>query len=93
MTDDNILLLFSFLIYWVTLFLLTLKSSNRKKVLMLNLPIHILYSSCFLYALLYKSQGGASLLWWFYLILFIAIHWIINLVTLLIQLRKNKTGL
>lgn len=79
MNDDNKMLIFCFLIYWVTLFLLARKSKNRKKVLLWNISIHLVYSTYFLSALLYKSQGGTALVWWFYLVLIIAIHWMINL--------------
>ncbi len=91
MHDDNIFLVFGFLIYWATLFILTIKSGNWKRTLAFNLPIHILYSSYFLYCLFYKSEGGTALVWWFYLLLIIALHWIINLMTLIfMQLQKPK---
>jgi hypothetical protein len=90
MNDDNKILLFSFLIFWGTLFLLTIKSKNWKRTLILNLPIHILYSSYFLYGLVYKSLNGTALAWWFYLLIIIALHWLLNLATLVIGQFKKK---
>jgi hypothetical protein len=89
MNEDNIILLFSYFIFWGTLLLLTIKSKNRKRTLILNVPFHILYSSFFLYGLIYKSQDGTALVWWFYLLIIITFHWIVNLAKLLIVQFKR----
>jgi len=91
MNEDNKILFFSYLIFWGTLLLLTIKSKNRKRTLILNVPIHILYSSYFLYGLIYKSQGGTALVWWFYLLIIITLHWLVNVTKLLIgQFKRNN---
>jgi hypothetical protein len=90
MNEDNKILLFSYLIFWGTLLLLTIKSKNRKRTLVLNVPFHILYSSYFLYGLIYKSHGGNALVWWFYLLIIIVLHWLVNVTNLLIgQFKRN----
>lgn len=84
MNDDELLLLFSFLLYWITFLFLIIKTKNKKQVLIINLTIHLIYSSYFLHGLFYRSHGnGTALAWWFYLLLIIWTHWIINLVRLI----------
>ena len=94
MNDDQFLLLFSFLIYWATFIFLVIKSSEKKNVFIINLTIHVIYSGYFLHGLFYRSQGnGTALAWWFYLLLILWTHWIINLGQLIYLLIKtrNKT--
>ncbi len=89
MDEDLIILLFCFVLYWIALFVFTLKSENRKKTFLINFGIHLLYSSYFIYGLLYQSQGGAGLVWWFYLIVVIGLHCVINLISLLVLLFRK----
>jgi len=78
MNDDELLLLFSFLLYWATFIFLVIKTTDKNKVLAINLTIHIIYSGYFLHGLFFHSQGnGTALAWWFYLLLILCIHWII----------------
>ena len=91
MNDDELLLLFSFLLYCITFIFLIVKTNNKKQVLIINLTIHAIYSSYFLQGLFYRSQGnGNALAWWFYLLLIIWTHWIINLVQLIYIFIKVK---
>ena len=91
MNDDELLLLFSFLIYLTTFIFLVIKTSDRKKVLKINLTIHFIYSGYFLHGLFYRSQGnGTALAWWVSLLLILWIHWIINLVQLIYLFVKIK---
>lgn len=64
--------------------------SGNKIALLLNLVIHILYSSYFLYGLEYKSEGGVGLVWWFYLLLFLWTHAVIHFIQVTYQLLKAR---
>lgn len=83
MSDDNQLLLGFFIVYWFTLIVLLTKSENWKKTLLYNLPVHALYSGYFSYRLFYDSPDGTSLGWWFFLLVLLAIHWLINFISIL----------
>ncbi len=92
MNDDELLLLFSLLLYWATFIFLVIKANDKKKYLIINLTIHVIYSGYFLHGLFYRSQGnGTALAWWFYLLLLLWTHWIINLGQLIYLFVKNKT--
>lgn len=95
MNDDELLLLFSFLLYWATFISLVIKTTDKKKVLIINMTIHGIYSGYFLHGLFCRSQGnGTALAWWFYLLLLLWTHWIINLGQLIysfIKTRRNIT--
>lgn len=92
MTEDQITLLASFILYWVMLAIL-LYQSGSKRSFIANLLIHIGYSAYFLYGLEYRSEGGNSLAWWFYLLLILWIHAIIHFVQITYQLflTRKKT--
>lgn len=83
MNDDNILLLFAYVVYWLTLVGLSMKSRSWKQTLTVNLVVHIAYSTFLLYRLVYESRYGSGLIWWFYLLVSIGVHWLINLMLLL----------
>ena len=92
MNADEFILLFSFLMYWVTLIFLLIKTTDKKKVLAINFTIHIIYTGYFLHGLFYRSQGnGTALTWWFYLLLILCIHFIINLGQLIYLFVKKET--
>lgn len=92
MNADELLLIFSFLICWTTLVFLIIKAKNRKQIILINLIVHFIYSSYFLYGLFYDSKGnGTALAWWFFLLLFLLIHSIINLGQLVYLYLKTKT--
>lgn len=90
MNEDEKILLLSFIGYWTVLIILTLKSENRIKLGLLNLSIHVAYSSYFLYGLFYKSQGGTSLVWFLYLLFIIWTHTVINLGQIIYNIIKTK---
>ncbi len=90
MTEDNLYLLFCYLIYGLTLVFLTMKSKNRIRVLSINTAIMTIYSSYFLYNLNYNSQYGSSLLWFVGLMTSIGFHWILNIIKLCIIMHKGR---
>lgn len=91
MNDDELFLLISFLIYWLTFLFLGLKAKRKKLPLVIHLTIHIIYSSYFLYGLFFKSQGkGTALAWWFNLLLILYTHWIIHIGQLIYLYAKSK---
>jgi hypothetical protein len=91
MNDDELLLLFSFLLYWVTFAFLVIKTAYKKRIIIVNLTIHTIYSLYFLYGLFYQTQGnGTALAWWFYLLLVLWTHWLIILVQLIRVFLKQK---
>ena len=91
MNDDHLLLLFSFILYWVTFTFLLIKIKDKKQGLVINLSIHVIYSSYFLYGLFYRSQGnGTALAWWFYLLVLLWTHWLINLGQLVYLIIKSR---
>lgn len=90
MTEDNLYLLFCYLIFGLTLTILTIRSKNRKKTLLVNVIIAGLYSGLFLYNLTYNSSGGSGLVWLVYLMFFIGLHWLINLIGLVMTFVKPK---
>lgn len=88
MNEDNLYLLICYLVYGLTLLLLTLRSRNRTKTLAINLTILFIYSGLLLYNLKYNSSGGSGLVWIVYLIIAIGLHWITNLINLIIKLVR-----
>lgn len=92
MNTDNIMLLSSFLIFWLILTVLIIVSDRKLKRALYNLVPHLIYSFYFLYGLYYDSEGGTALAWFLYLLFIIWIHLIINfgqLIYLLIKKRKR----
>jgi hypothetical protein len=91
MNEDNILLLFSFILFWVTLLLFFIRSKGFKGVSYIHLVIHCLYSSYFVHGLWYRSENGTALAWWFYLLCLIWGHWLIIILQMIVlSLRKQK---
>lgn len=72
---------------------LAVKTKYKKRILIVNFKIHVIYSLYFLDGLFYKSQGnGTALAWWFYLLLLLWTHWIINLGQLIyLYFKTNET--
>jgi hypothetical protein len=73
----------------MTLTILTIRSKNRRKTLLVNLIIAGLYSGLFLYNLTFNSSGGSGLVWLVYLMFAIGIHWLTNLIGLLLQFKRK----
>jgi hypothetical protein len=90
MNEDTILLATAFSVYWLTLLIVTMFSTKRKQTFFINTAIHVIYSSCLFYGLLYKSQGGSGLVWWFYLLVALTVHWLVILIYFLF--RKFRSG-
>jgi ABC-type Co2+ transport system permease subunit len=89
MTEDNLYLLICYLVYGLTLLILTLKSKNRTKTLVINLTILFIYSGFLLYNLKYNSSGGSGLVWLIYLMIALGLHWITNLISLINKLLRK----
>lgn len=88
--EDNLILLLSFILYWIIFILLMIKSKNKIFTFIMNISLHLVYSIYFLYGLMYKSSGGFGLVWWFYLLVLLWIHSIFNLVALIYLFFKKK---
>jgi len=90
MKEDNLYLLICYLVYGLTLLLLTFKSKNRTKTLVINLTILMIYSGLLLYNLKYNSSGGSGLVWLVYLMIALGIHWIVNFINLINKLVRKS---
>jgi hypothetical protein len=90
MTEDNLYLLICYLVYGLTLLILTFKSKNRTKTLAINLTILLIYSGLLLYNLKYNSSGGSGLAWLVYLMISIGLHWVANLINLINKLVRKS---
>lgn len=85
MTKDNLIVLFAFVIYWVTLIGLTLLCEQKLLVFLINLIVHVSYSSYFLWNLYYKPSGWKNTLGaWIGLLGFIGVHWVLDLIYLIL---------
>lgn len=89
MKEDNLYLLFGYLLFGLTVLLLTLKSKNKQRILCINLIIAIFYNGFFWYKLNYSNSGGSGLVWYFYLLLLLGLHSVIN--TIVIILKRGKS--
>ncbi len=78
MTEDNLILLFAFIICWLTIVWLTLISINKKRTLIINLFTQVAYSLFFFYGLNFKSEYGGGLVWWFFFLIVIGAHFFVN---------------
>ena len=90
MSEDDQLLLASFISYWLILALLIAKSKRKVLTASINLVIHLTYSSYFIYGLCSKSQSGASLAWLFFLLFTLWTHSAINLGQIIYLSFKKK---
>ena len=84
------MLIFSYLIFGLTLGVLTLRSKNRLKTLTINLIVSGLYSGLFFYNLTFNSSEGSALVWLMSLLFFIGVHWIINLIGIILTFFKRQ---
>ena len=90
MSEDDYMLLYFYLIFGLTLVVLTVRSKNRLKTLTINLIVSALYSALFLYNLTFNSSGGSGLIWLMSLLFFIGVHWIINLIGIVLTFFKRQ---
>jgi len=89
MNEDNIYLLFCYLIFGLTLLIMTIRSKHRLKTVGINMFISWLYSGYFIYNLTFNSYSGKSLAWLIFLMFAIGLHWIINIVGILLSFKKK----
>lgn len=90
MNEDDTILLFSFLVYWMFLIVLVFNAKNKRKTFIINIIIHLVYSAYFLYGLHYRSQGGTSLAWFVFLLLLLWTHSLVNFAQLIYFLIKGN---
>jgi|GEM_PF-1015611 len=90
MNQDETILLFSFLVYWMFLIVLVFNAKNKRKIFIINFIVHLFYSAYFLYGLYYRSQGGTSLAWLFFLLLLLWTHSLVNFAQLIYFLIKGN---
>lgn len=90
MTEDNLILLCCYAIYALTLLTLILRSKERLKSCIINLTVLGLYSGFFFYNLTFNSAGGSSLVWLVNLMFAIGLHWLINLIGIILTFIKKR---
>jgi hypothetical protein len=90
MSEDNLYLLFCYLIYGLTLLAYVVRAKKKIKTATINLVFLALYSGIFLYNLTYNSSKGSGLAWLVYLMFAIGLHWLINFVGLLLTFRMKR---
>ncbi|MFY8132843.1 MAG: hypothetical protein ACOVOL_06365 [Bacteroidia bacterium] len=88
--SDQYILLLSFLGYWVVLAVFIFSSEKKVKVGLLNLLIHLAYSSFSMHGLVFKSHGGSALAWFLYLLFFLWIHTAINFTQIVYGWMKSR---
>ena len=95
MSSDNLDILLAHAIQLVTMIVLIKRSENMKSAAVINISVLLVYSIYFHYNLKYHSSGGLGLLWMFYLIVALGIHWLINLGGLMriayLKFKKNTS--
>ena len=88
MSIENILL-FGSLLSLLTVIILSFMYSKR--FALINGAIFIAYISYMIYSVFHQNQGGATLIWWFYLVVFAGIQLMIMIGYVLTNwLRNNK---
>jgi amino acid transporter len=92
MSEDNLYLLFCYLIFGMTLGVFTIRSKNRLKTLKINLIIAGLYSGLFFYNLTFNSSGGSGLVWLVFLMFSVGLHWLINLIGIILTYTKRTNN-
>ena len=89
-SNDDLVLIIGFIIYWITLTYLVYKSRSRKRTLLINLIIHFAYGAYFLYRMYVNPQPGEAMAVWLYLLLFLGVHWVINAVFIFSKFFKYQ---
>ncbi len=89
MSEDILLIVGLFSLYWGSLFLLLKKSSNKKPVLLYNSIFHFGYSLYSIVNLLNLEDESSSLGIWIMFMFLLLIHWIIITACLLILIFKK----
>jgi len=91
MDENTSLLVFCYSLYWVTLLALIFNSENKQRTFVLNLVIQAVYSVLFLTSLatnLFDEKMGVVFV--VYLVICIAVHWVVNALGLIIIVFGNK---
>lgn len=88
MNEDNLYLLFCYIIYGLTLAILTFRSRSKARTIFINAIILCAYSALFIYNLNVNSEGGSGLVWLVGLMCSIGLHWLINLTGVVLSLFK-----
>jgi hypothetical protein len=78
MHTDNLIVIGLFVILVVTFLILT-KQYGFTFFVKASIAICIGYSLLLLYAYNFKTAGGSSLVWWFYLVIVLILHNVIHL--------------
>jgi hypothetical protein len=89
MDSDNILIVMGFVVFWCSLFYCSYQIKH-KLLFTINFCVHAAYSCYFLYNLVYNSEGGMSLVWWFYILVFLGTHTLLNFLLPLFIKNKNR---
>jgi hypothetical protein len=93
MHEDDLFILGFYSIFWITLALFIVTSTNKLKKLTIHLCIQVAYSVFFWFQLYYNSKHGSGLATWFFWLLFIGIHWLVCLIQLgIVTWNKIKLG-
>jgi hypothetical protein len=92
MHSDDILILFFIIVFGVThIFHLSIsKKKNWVKISLIHFSIQLSYSLFFWYNLINNGQGGTSLVWWFFWVITISIHWSASLIGILVKIKKKS---
>lgn len=89
MVSDISLLFIACIIHWVILYQLIFYSLAKKRALLINIIVQIIYLTVLLYNYYYNSEGGMSLVWGFYILVSIAIHMFLNFALLIYRYYKQ----
>lgn len=90
MSEDAALILIGYLLNWITLIPVLILCTNRNKVLALHLGIQVFYSAYFWYHYYNSSSGGGILVVWIILLFTLGIHWLSQLIQIVILLWQRR---
>lgn len=91
MSEDTAYLFIAYLIYGVTLAASVYRARPRRRSARLNLAVLLTYSVPLLYVLNFHSTGGTGLVWLFYLLLALGVHWLINVIGLVMTFTRGRS--
>ena len=78
MSEDNLYLLFCYLMQLITMTIWISRSKKKKNTIIINIGVFVIYNAIFHYNLTFNSSGGSGLVCFFYLMLSLGLHWLIN---------------
>lgn len=92
MSEDDLILVLFYVIYWITLGILFRVNSNKKRVLNVNLTVQGIYSVILLFS--YKNDGGggailAVLVVW---LATLCVHWLVNILQMVLIIVKKYSN-